>query len=280
MRRTAIVTGTTSGFGLLTTLELASKGFHVIATMRNLEKAEVFSQYTTDPSILNRIEPFLLDVTKPEHIQNLQRKIEDLAQVDVLVNNAGMALGGFCEEISLDDYRRQFETNLFGLISVTQAVLPALRMQQFGTIINVSSISGRIGFPGLSPYTSSKFGLEGFTESLRLEVSPFGIQVALVEPGSYQTNIWSTSMNEFSSTKPQETAYFQYANAILSSIELGKEKYGDPVEVARLIHRLAIKKKIRKLRYPIGKGVKIAMLIKKILPWHWWERIVIRSLNK
>jgi NAD(P)-dependent dehydrogenase (short-subunit alcohol dehydrogenase family) len=280
MNKTAIVTGTTSGFGLLTTLELAKNGFQVIATMRNLDKREVFSEYTKDLSILNRIEPFLLDVTSSEQINAFQTKVEKLGQIDVLINNAGMALGGFCEEISLDEYRRQFETNLFGLMSVTKAVLPTFRKQKFGTIINVSSISGRIGFPGLSPYTASKFGLEGYTESLRLEVKPFGIQVALVEPGSYQTNIWSTSMKEFKSTKPTDTTYQNYAEAILSSIESGKENYGDPLEVARLIHRLAIQKKLKKLRYPIGKGVKTAMLIKRILPWHWWERIVIRSINK
>lgn len=188
-KKTAIVTGSSSGFGLLCAVELALKGFTVIATMREVNKSKPLLERAKEQKVDNLIHVHPLDVTSTESINLFKTLLVDYPSVDVLVNNAGFALGGFSEELSIENYRLQFETNFFGLIAVTQAVLPLMRAKKHGRIINMSSISGRIGFPGLSAYVASKHALEGYSESLRLELKPFGIDVSLIEPGSFQTNI-------------------------------------------------------------------------------------------
>lgn len=276
-QKTAIVTGSSSGFGLLTVLELAKSGFHVIATMRKIENATPLLEMAKSQGLVNSIEIHPLDVICPQSIQNF---LSTQQTVDVLVNNAGFAVGGFCEDLTVDDYRHQFETNVFGLIAVTQAVLPFMRKNNRGRIINLSSISGQIGFPGLSAYTSSKHAIEGFTESLRLEVQPFGIDVVLIEPGSYNTNIW-TSMDKATERNNHLTSpYDFYQNVIISNIEKGKEQFGDPLEVAGLIAKIASQTKRPKLRYPIGKGVKTNLFLKKFFPWEWIEKIMLKKIFK
>ncbi|MDT8860386.1 SDR family oxidoreductase [Alkalihalobacillus sp. MEB130] len=280
MRKIAIITGASSGFGLLTTVELAKQGFFVLATMRSVEKAVAFNAILDDQEILERIEPFPLDVIEADSIARFSKKVQSLEQVDVLINNAGFAMGGFAEEIDASDYKRQFETNVFGVMAVTQAVLPVMRKQRSGKIINISSVSGRIGFPGLSPYASSKHALEGYSESLRLEVKPFGIDVALVEPGSYQTNIWSTGMEVAGHSEEKDSAYEEYMQAITRNLEVGKKKHGDPAEVAKLIVDLASRETIKRLRYPIGRGLKLMLLVKQLMPWSMWEKIVLGQVFK
>jgi NAD(P)-dependent dehydrogenase (short-subunit alcohol dehydrogenase family) len=276
-KKTAIVTGSSSGFGMLCVIELAIKGFSVIATMRNVNKSNQLLELAKEKNVLDSIHIHPLDVTSPESIQDFKSYLSDLSSVDVLVNNAGFAMGGFSEELNVADYRKQFETNFFGVIAVTQAVLPYMRAKQKGRIINISSISGKIGFPGLSPYVSSKHALEGYSESLRLEVKPFGIDVSLVEPGSYQTNIWtSVDEMEFNSESP----YAAYMKSILNEIEGGKTEFGDPNEVAQLVAQIASQPKTPKLRYPIGKGVKSNLFFKNNLPWEVLESFILKRLGK
>ncbi|MEQ6390476.1 SDR family oxidoreductase [Bacillaceae bacterium S4-13-58] len=279
LNKVAIVTGSSSGFGLLTSIELAKSGFQVLATMRNIEKADVFKSITSDPEILNRITPLELDVTINQTFDQFQRKLESLDRVDLLVNNAGYAMGGFVEQVSVEEYKKQFDTNVFGLMAVTKIVLPRMRKQRFGTIINISSTSGRLAFPGLSPYVASKYAIEGYTESLRLEVSPLGIQVALIEPGSYKTNIWTSGMKLPKSKEPIPD-YEGYMDAILSELEKGKSKHGDPIEVANLIVELSQKKILKKLRYPVGNGTKLMIFVKNKLHWRFWEKLVHRKIFK
>ncbi|WP_261129845.1 oxidoreductase [Bacillus sp. Marseille-Q3570] len=276
-RKHAIVTGTSSGFGMLIAIELAKAGFAVISTMRNLEKAEPLLKLAADHQVADLIHASQLDVTSAESIRRFKDSLSTFECIDVLVNNAGFAAGGFCEELSIEDYRLQFETNVFGLIEVIQAVLPTMRKNQSGRIINISSISGRFGFPGLSPYTSSKHALEGFSESLRLELKPNGIDVVLIEPGSYKTNIWAALDNI---PLDPGSPYHSYLEAIMENINHDKDAHGNPLEVAELVSRLASQKKTPKLRYPIGKGVKINLFIKTIMPWKTLERIILNKLLK
>jgi len=276
LKKTAIVTGSSNGFGLLSVLELAKNNFHVIATMRNLDRGLALLDMARNLNLSTSIQLETLDVTSPESIQEFKTVLEKLNSVDVLVNNAGMAIGGFCEELTLEDYRRQFETNFFGVIAVTQAVLPLMRLNRKGRIINMSSISGRVGFPGLSPYTASKHALEGYSESLRLELAPFGIDVVLVEPGSYKTNIWS-GMDEVELT--EKSPYFDYMKTLKNEIERGKSNHGNPVEIAKLVAQIASQPQIPKLRYPIGRGVKANILFKKFLPWKILESVIIKKLQ-
>ncbi|MBP3970318.1 oxidoreductase [Bacillus sp. WL1] len=278
-KKIAIITGASSGFGLLTTLELAKKDYLVIATMRNLEKQVNLLSQATQFNLLQNIIIQQLDVTDQNSIHNFQLFLKNINRVDLLINNAGYATGGFVEEIPVEEYRKQFETNLFGAISITQLVLPYMREQKSGKIINISSISGQVGFPGLSPYVSSKYALEGWSESLRLEGKPFGIDVALIEPGSYNTNIWEVGKQLATNQSDTSSPYKEYMGKIQKHINSGSDTFGNPIDVANKIVEIAESKRTN-LRYPIGKGVKFMILAKKILPWRLWEYLVLRSFKK
>ena len=278
-KKIAIITGASSGFGLLATLELAKKDYLVIATMRNLEKQGTLLSQVTKLNLQQNIKVQQLDVTDQNSIHNFQLYIKEINRVDLLINNAGYANGGFVEEIPVEEYRKQFETNLFGAISITQLVLPYMRKQRSGKIINISSISGQVGFPGLSPYVSSKYALEGWSESLRLEVKPFGIDVALIEPGSYNTNIWEVGKQLAENQSDTTSPYKEYMDKIQKHINSGSDTFGNPIDVANKIVEIAESKRTN-LRYPIGKGVKFMIFAKKILPWILCEHLVLRSFKK
>lgn len=264
-KKIAIITGASNGFGLLTTLELAKKDYFVIATMRNLEKQIDLISQATKLDLQQNIKVQQLDVTDQGSIHNFQLFLNEINRIDILINNAGYANGGFIEEIPVEDYRKQFETNLFGAISITQLVLPYMRKQKSGKIINISSISGKVGFPGLSPYVSSKYALEGWSESLRLEVKPFGIDVALLEPGSYNTNIWEVGKQLAENQSDTTSPYKEYMDKIQKHINNGNDTLGNPMDVANKIVEIAEARRTT-LRYPIGKGVKFMIFAKKVLP--------------
>jgi len=272
-----LVTGASSGFGLLACKTLAKKGYRVVATMRNLAKKEELEAWAIKEGLQTQISYSLLDVTNEENIHNtVQHIIDQYGQIDVLVNNAGVAYGGFVEEIKLETWKKQFDTNVFGLVAVTKAVLPFMRMNKKGTIINISSISGLYGFPGLSPYVSSKHAIEGFSESLRLEVKPFGIHVSLVEPGSYKTEIWDKSLAEIYSEA--NSPYNPLMKKILANVTETAKNAGDPQEVVDTIVKI-IETPNPDLRYPVGKGVKSGIFLKKALPWKWLEKIISNQLR-
>ncbi|TKH09702.1 SDR family oxidoreductase [Bacillus wiedmannii] len=278
-KKIAVITGASSGFGLLTTLELAKKNYLVIATMRNLEKQVNLISQATQLNLQKNITVQQLDVTDQNSIHNFQLYLKEINRVDLLINNAGYAHGGFVEEIPVEEYRKQFETNLFGAISITQLVLPYMREQKSGKIINISSISGQVGFPGLSPYVSSKYALEGWSESLRLEVKPFGIDVVLVEPGSYNTNTWEVGKQLATNQSETTSPYKEYMDKIQKHINSGSDTFGNPIDVSNKIVEIAESKRTN-LRYPIGKGVKFMIFAKRILPWRLWEYLVLRTFKK
>lgn len=194
-RKVAFITGCSSGFGLSFSIGLAKEGYDVIATVREMSRANALKEAAIKAGVEKQLFLYEMDVTNPEQVQKtVEKGLAQLGRFDVLINNAGFASGGFTEELPLEEWRRQFETNFFGVVSVTRAVLPTMRKQGSGKIINISSVSGKFGFPTLGPYVASKFALEGFSESLRLEMRPFGIDVILVEPGAYQTDIWQKGL--------------------------------------------------------------------------------------
>ncbi|MBS4189662.1 oxidoreductase [Bacillus sp. FJAT-49705] len=278
-KKIAVITGCSSGFGLLTSIELAKSGYQVIATMRDLRKQDVLLHEAKMNGVESSITVHELDVTSQTSIKKLKSYIEKIGRIDVLINNAGYAVAGFAEEIPIDEYRKQFETNFFGVIAVTQAVLPLMRAQQKGIIINMSSISGRMGFPGMSPYVSSKHALEGWSECLRLEMQPYGIHVALIEPGSFKTNIWSSGNHIIEKSAQKESPYFHYMKEIQQYIEKGEPKFGDPIKVAKKTAKIASQSK-PSLRAPIGKGVSFNLFIKNFLQWKLWEKLFLKTLYK
>ncbi|WP_077619220.1 SDR family oxidoreductase [Bacillus sinesaloumensis] len=274
-----LITGASSGFGLLTAVEYVKKGYFVVATMRDLQKRLHVLQELNDRTLEDNFLFCKLDVTNAKSLTELHDTLQNLGRVDILLNNAGFAMGGFAEEITIEEYKSQFETNFFGLIEATRLVLPHMRRRGSGTIINISSISGQIGFPGLSPYVASKYALEGWSESLQLEVRPFGINVALIEPGSYQTNIWSSGKKIAKRSILTTSPYYEMMKKIEKRLEKGQSTYGDPLEVARFIVKLTEKPSLPKLRYPVGKNTRISIFLKTVLPWRLWERIVFRMLG-
>ncbi|KGX84862.1 oxidoreductase [Pontibacillus marinus] len=277
-KKIAIITGASSGFGFLSAISLAKQGYIVYATMRNLEKAVMYEEDHIPKEIRGLIHIHQLDVTDGSSVQEMKDLVSSIGRADVLVNNAGFAGGGFCEEITVQEYRNQFETNVFGVMAVTQAILPVMREQGFGKILNMSSISGRVGFPGVSPYASSKFALEGYSESLRLEMKPYGVQVALIEPGSFKTNIWSSGKQVSEKSQQASSPYASYMERINKHLDESKDDMGDPQDVADLIVTLAEQNELKKLRYPVGKGVSFMLELKKWLPWNKWEREILKRL--
>ncbi|HEX2406291.1 MAG TPA: SDR family oxidoreductase, partial [Nitrososphaeraceae archaeon] len=188
-KKIAVVTGSSSGIGFETSLLLARNDYYTYATMRNIDKSHKIKDIVTQDNL--PLEVLQLDVNDEKSVKDAFAKIvTDKQRVDVLINNAGYDVMGPVEELSLDDFKLQFETNFFGLIRVTKEVIPIMRNQNKGTIVNVSSIGGRIGFPLNSAYQSSKFALEGLSESMRYEVEEFGINIILVEPGVIKTNFF------------------------------------------------------------------------------------------
>jgi NAD(P)-dependent dehydrogenase (short-subunit alcohol dehydrogenase family) len=274
----AVITGASSGFGMLTSLEFAKQGFKVIATMRSIEKAKLLLEEARKLGCLEFIQIHELDVTSEDSVKYLSTLINELGRVDVLVNNAGYAGAGFVEEIPIEEYRKQFDTNVFGVMMVTQACLPIMRKQGKGNIINVSSISGLLGFPGISPYVASKHALEGWSECLRLEMKPFGIYVSLIEPGSFKTNIWSTGKQITEKSLEVASPYFSYMRRLETHIKNGESQFGDPIQVAIKIVEIAQEQEPN-LRYPIGKGVKLSLLLKKTLTWKSWEKLFLKRLT-
>lgn len=276
--KVALITGTSSGFGLLTAVTLAQKGFKIAATMRDLSRNGELEQKARQAGVLDQLYFIGMDVTDPESVASAVAKvIKTFGRMDVLVNNAGYAVGGFIEEVDMEAWRAQLETNLFGLIAVTKAVLPIMRGQGSGTIINVGSVSGLSGFPGFGPYATSKFAVEGFSESLRHEITPFGVNVVIVEPGSFRTPIWDKGMEGIHST--ESSPYRERLEAVLRYSRKTAREAPDPQQVADVIGRIAVTRSPR-LRYPVGKGARSLMWAKALLPWKWLERIVDLGLRK
>ncbi|HTM18467.1 MAG TPA: SDR family oxidoreductase, partial [Terracidiphilus sp.] len=266
MSRTALITGASSGFGLLTSVTLANRSWRVLATMRDVGRRERLESAAREAGVLEQIEIQALDVTSAGQIAGIADLLEKRGEpLHALVNNAGFAVPGFAEEVTDAELRDQFETNFFGAAAVTRAVLPQMRRQGFGHVVMVSSISGRTGFPGVSSYVASKFALEGWAETLRLEMAALGIKVAIIEPGSYETDIWTRNakltakMSDPTSPNASRLARWQ------SRIEKSSKDRANPQVVADLIARI-LETSEPKLRYVVGRDARMALLMRKVLP--------------
>ena len=183
----AVVTGSSTGIGFETSLLLARNGFYTYATMRDKRKLDIIEKMANKENL--PLEVLTLDVNDDYSVRNAIHKIlGKKKKIDILINNAGYGLFGALEEISIEETKKQFETNLFGAIRTIKEVLPSMREQKDGIIINVSSMSGIVGIPATSVYVSTKFALEGLSESISYELQPYGIKIILIEPGVINTN--------------------------------------------------------------------------------------------
>ena len=273
----ALVTGASSGFGLLTSIELAKAGFRVVATMRDPGRRNRLDQAVTAAGVAPKVDVRALDVTRFDAIPGfVDTVVRDYGRLDVLVNNAGFAVAGFAEDIKLEELRLQFETNFFGAVAMTKAALPTMRRQHSGHIIQLSSIAGMHGSVTVSSYSASKHALEGWSESLRMEVNALGIKVVLVEPGAFQTDIWTRGAVMGEQATKETSPNIQRSQRMRSTIE--KLPKADPIVVARLIVSVA-QNPNPKLRYLVGRDAKIQLAMKRILPWKWHEKVVANFLK-
>ena len=228
--KTALVTGCSSGIGMQTCLALAKAGHTVYGSMRDESKAGPLREAAAKAGV--DITTIPLDLSVEESIEKAAGRIlEVTGGVDVLVNNAGYGHFGTAEETPIDDYRAQFEVNLFGLVSLTQKMLPPMRAKRSGRIINIGSVAGRMGLPGSSAYICSKFALEGLTECLRYELDAFGIQATIIEPGVVKTPFFSS----MTVTEPKEPEYQKMMNQIMSGLQMMVNLGTDPGVVAGVV---------------------------------------------
>ena len=231
MEKVALVTGSSSGIGLETALALARDGYETYASMRDVKKSAEL-EYAAKKENL-KIKIIELDVDKEESIISAIKKISsDSGRLDVLVNNAGYGQFGCTEDITLDDFRKQFETNFFSIVKIIQEVSPIMRNQKSGIIVNISSVVGKIGLPGSPAYISTKFALEGFSECLRYELGQFGIKTTLIEPGVIKTNFFNSMKIPESKKVPK---YKELTDHILAGLKMMAEMGTPPSQVADVI---------------------------------------------
>ena len=252
-----LITGASSGIGLETAKLFAARGWSVAATMR---KPMACRELDGVPGIWK----YALDVCEPSSIRTaVAAVIKDYGRIDVLLNNAGYGAFGCFENATNEAVRRQLETNVFGLMAMTRAVLPTMREQKSGTIVNISSVAGKLTFPGYSLYHTSKFAVEGFSEALTHELRSFGIKVRLVEPGPIKTDFYTRSKDWL--VREDLDVYDAYQERVFENIRKSGSGAMGPEVVAKVIWKAA-QNKGGKLRWPAGPQAHGLMFLRKILP--------------
>ena len=278
----ALVTGSSSGIGFETALMLARNGFHTYASMRNLEKSKSITEIANREKLPLRV--VQLDVNDDKSVKDAIYKIEnEQGKINVVVNNAGYLLIGPLEELSIEEFKEQFETNFFGAIRVIKAVLPVMRRQRAGTIINISSIAGRIGLPLNSPYVSSKFALEGLSESISYEIEQFGIKVVLIEPGVIKTNAASSFKTGkdvaviAAANNDNNSPYAELTQNRIAALRSRFEAGLDPIEVAKVILKAATSEN-PDLRYLVGDDAFKLMDMRKNTADENFRKLIIENI--
>lgn len=263
MGELVLITGTSSGIGLCAAVECASAGHSVIATMRDLSRRGALVDAARARAVSVDVEQ--LDVTSG-HVGNKIRELTlKYGPIYCVINNAGIAVGGAFEEQSDADVREQFECNVFGLMAVTRALLPSMRAAQRGRIINVSSLFGRVALPLVSTYAATKHAVEGFSESLRWEVEPFGIDVCLVEPGTFRTPNFAGGNKKRGTHVPQEGPYTPITETVERLFAEEAEKASSPEVVGKAIARLVSEPSPR-FRSLIGMDARTLVTLRRMVP--------------
>ncbi|MCA9839348.1 MAG: SDR family NAD(P)-dependent oxidoreductase [Trueperaceae bacterium] len=269
-KKTAIVTGASSGIGRATALQLVAQGYSVYAAARRTEKMA--------EAQVEGLIPTYLDITSEEAISKLIDKIMDeTGRIDVLVNNAGYGLMGTIEETSLEEARQQFDVNVFGLMNLTQKVLPIMRRQRQGHIINISSVVGRVGLPINGWYSASKHALEALSDALRIETRPFGIKVTVIEPGAIKTE-FSDVAKEKAKNVTQLEPYRQLSSRYQEMSASFSDSAAEPYEVAKVIGEIVVAKSPRP-RYAVPGQAKALLIGKRILGDRLFDWFMTRQLR-
>jgi NAD(P)-dependent dehydrogenase (short-subunit alcohol dehydrogenase family) len=259
-KRVVLVTGASTGIGLACATHLAAQGFRVYGTSRR-------------PSAAHQggVTMLTADVTDDRSVEQAVAAVLDREQrLDILVNNAGMGIAGAVEDTSIEQATRQLDVNFFGAFRVCRAVLPQMRNQRSGYMVNIGSIGGLVAIPYQAMYSASKFALEGFSESLRMEVRPFGIRVVIIEPGDHKTALTQNRRVEVLPEGPYNASF----QAALAKTAHDEQSGPDPERIARLLHRIVNQRNPR-LRYTIGPAAqRAAVLLKRLAPYSLVEYVM------
>jgi len=272
-----LVTGTSSGFGLVTVVELAKRGWTVVASMRDLAKRAALERAIADAGVAARVHLERLDVTAADSISTAVPACLERTdgQLDAVVHNAGVAVGGAFEDLPEPELRRVMETNFFGVLGLTRALLPTFRAQRRGRILIVSSNSAYAGEPANSIYVASKWAIEGWAESLAYEIEPFGLDVVLVEPGPYRTAIWDSSPRILPPASPYR-AWLQHLERVIDERVIAHAR--DPQEVAHTI-ATALGARRPRFRYPVSPEAWIGHILRGKLPSRLQRAAITRLLG-
>ena len=266
-----LITGASSGIGQATAAYFAARDWQVFATMRKPSEAHPLAK-------VPGVTLLALDVTDPASIkQAIQTAISAHGHLDAIVNNAGYGALGAFELASEEQVRRQFETNVFGVMNVTKAILPHFRQRKAGTIINVASMGGRLAFPLYSLYHGTKWAIEGWSESMAYELRPFGIRVRIIEPGAIKTDFYDRSQDLLQN--PDIMDYEAYTQKVIRNVEAAGGNAPGPDIVAKAIWKAA-NCTGGQLRYPVGNEAPALLILRRLIPDSWFAAIGRAVLEK
>ena len=279
MQKVAVVTGSSSGMGFETSLILARNGFHTYATMRKLE-GEGLKQLTDITKNENLpLQVIQLDVNDDKSVNDaINAVIKEKDRIDVVVNNAGYDLMGALEETSMDEIKAQFETNIFGPLRIMQAVIPMMRKQGGGIIVNITSLGGRISFPLNSPYHATKFALEGLSESIQYELEPFGIKIIVIEPGGVGSNFLKNLKMAAKTSDPLNSPYRSIQNSMSEYFKQWAQNLTHPSEVAKVILQ-AVTSDNPDFRYVVGNDAKMTLESRRSMSDREFQDMIKKQIN-
>src|SRR3954469_18625753 len=266
--RTVLITGCSSGIGRATAEHLSGKGYTVYATARRPESIEDLAA--------KGCKTLALDVTDEE---SMKGAVAEVGTVDALVNNAGYSQSGAAESVRMEDVRRQFETNVFGLLRMCQLVLPGMREQGFGRIVNISSMGGKVVFPGGGMYHATKFAVEAMSDAMRFEVESFGVDVVIVEPGLIRTSFGDAAVQSIQGGTEDDGPYADFNAAVAATTAgayngpLARFAGAGPQAVAKTIEK-AIKARRPRTRYPVTASARLLLAQHALMPDRLWDRVV------
>jgi NAD(P)-dependent dehydrogenase (short-subunit alcohol dehydrogenase family) len=275
----AVVTGSFTGMGFETSLMLARNGFHTYATMRKLEDGG--SKQITDIAKNENLplQVIQLDVNNDKSVVDaINRIAKEKDRIDVVINNAGYDLMGALEETSIDEIKAQFETNFFGAIRVMQAVIPTMRKQRSGKIVNITSLGGRISFPLNSPYHATKFALEGLSESIQYELEPFGIKIIVIEPGGVGSNFLKNLKMATKTSDPLNSPYRLMQSNMSEYFKQWAQNLTHPSEVAKVILQ-AVTSDNPDFRYIVGKDAVMTLESRRNMSDREFQNLIKKQIN-
>ncbi len=276
-RKTALITGASAGIGKATALHLARQGYHVLATSRQMARLDGLMDQAGSASL--PISGYELNINEPASVEEVvPRILDEVGKLDALINNAGYGLWGYLEDLTPEEVKAQFETNLFAVLRMSQAVLPHMRERQRGTIVNVGSVTGLIGSPSGGAYSASKFALRGLSSVLRMEVSRFGVRVVLIEPGLFRTNFHRDLVLGERALDPG-SPYYSLAQRIRRNSAGNQRWAGDPMKVARTIGRVLASGHPRH-RYTVGPDARLGSLAARFVPDGVLEYLIKRVVAR